>query len=934
MSNSLAVKITADVIDLQTKMAIAKANVSGLTSELNRLARESARGTIDQAGIDRMQQLSGDLLAAREQARGYADDLRAASEASEDLGEGAEDAAKGAADSFKELFEQVASGDITEIPETLKGIVDQFVQLQSSGLLMAGAVGAAAAALGYLAVRAIESQRAIDQIRIGAQFAGNVNITRAAVSDLARELAKASNISRSEAQSIAASFTQLEDVTSDQIKGLATVVSKFATATQQDSAAAGEQLAAMFDAGTSAEDLAKELKGMTQEQINAANAADDSGDANQVFAAKLDLVTAAIDRSREGIVEQSTSMFASIKNFLAYRAAITAGIPLESVRAAMLLKQNEEMQKQSALLKQVAQQIAATPQTKEQTLKAGVEIAKNDNPISKQIGDAKDKVDQLSAAFDVARERGDQVSVDLLSSSLDKARKDLDTLQFGPALDRMRQQMSQLASAWDGTQSGMLQRQRQIAAQSLATVRENSAEYISIQTEISQLDTQIRQARSKESVAGVQEQIALINTEVERGALERIALETKAYQDLLSTDRLTAANRVQVQTKLNDAITRLNREAVSQSEAIAKSNADTDLAIKKAQLDGKKEALDLEVQAERITSQEKIAALKEFAEQEYALEIQSLERQLAALERQPVEYARVYDKIRELKERQVLEMQKLDRQASSAAIQLAKQQGSAWETAVRGIQDAEGQFISDMLTGRKSMSDSLLEIGGQMLIKELQADAKALTTRLLLGRTEQAATKAMQEGGILYHLLGEQQKTVATVTGQAARTTATTAGEAARTAASTAGAATAAVAAAKAGKSTVLQNVAKAFFGTYASVAQIPYVGWILAPAAASAAFAAVAAYQGLASLDVGAYNVPQDMVAQIHKGETVVPKNFAEGMREGGGFGGGGATIHVHAMDAQSVQDFAQRNRKAFYGAVMKMAAAKMPGTMVSRMQ
>src|SRR5581483_5818863 len=56
--------------------------------------------------------------------------------------------------------------------------------------------------------------------------------------------------------------------------------------------------------------------------------------------------------------------------------------------------------------------------------------------------------------------------------------------------------------------------------------------------------------------------------------------------------------------------------------------------------------------------------------------------------------------------------------------------------------------------------------------------------------------------------------------------------------------------------------------GTYAAVAQIPYVGWILAPIAAGAAFAAVAAYEGLASLDVGAWNVPHDMVAQIHKGE------------------------------------------------------------------
>lgn len=937
MSNSLAIKITADVIDLQTKLAIAKANVGGLTSELNKLAKESARGTIDPAGRDKLQQLAGDMLHAREEARALAEEIKAAGASASGAGDGLEsggEAAQKSAGAFQDLFEQLTSGDVLAVPGTIKGIVEDFTELRSSGLLAAGVAGAVAAALGFLAYRAIEAQNAVDQIQIGAAFAGNVNVTKVAVNELVRELAKADNITTSEARKIAASFTTLEDLTEDQLKGLATAVSNFAKASEQGSVEAGAALAKMFDAGKSAEDLAKDLKGMTQQQISAANAADDSGDANEVFAAKIDLVNSAIDRARVKITEHGASMFASVKNFLAYIGAGEAGIPLDELRTDILKRQNEQIQNQVALLKQSAQQIAATPQTKEQTLKAGVEIAKAENPISKQIGDAKDKVAQLAAALEVASERGDQVSVTLLADSLDKANKNLDSLQFGPALDRMRAQMGQVASAWDGTQSGMLQRQRQIAAQSLSSVRENSSEYLAIQKEVSQLDTQIRQARGAEAVAGVHEEVTRINAEVDRGAIERLSLEVQAYQKLLDTDLLTAANRVKVQTKLNEAIARLGLEAKSQAQAIAKSTADTDLAIAKAQIDGKKDALDLEVQAERITANEKISALKTLAEQEYAIEIQSLESQLAALELQPVAYAQVYNQIRELKEKQVLELQKLDRQAASASIQLARQQGTAWGTAVRGIQEAESSFISDLIGGRKRMSQSLLEIGGQMLIKELQADAKALTTRLLLAKTQETATKALQEGGFLYHLFAEQKKTGATVAGQAARTSATAAGEAARVAASTAGTVTAAAVASKAGKKSVIQDAAKAFSGTYASVAQIPYVGWILAPVAATAAFAAVSAYEGLASLDVGAWNVPRDMVAQIHQGETVVPKNFAEGMRDGGGFGGGSSTIVVNAMDAQSVQDFAQRNRKAFYGAVMKMAAAKMPGTMVSRMQ
>ena len=49
-----------------------------------------------------------------------------------------------------------------------------------------------------------------------------------------------------------------------------------------------------------------------------------------------------------------------------------------------------------------------------------------------------------------------------------------------------------------------------------------------------------------------------------------------------------------------------------------------------------------------------------------------------------------------------------------------------------------------------------------------------------------------------------------------------------------------------------------------------------------------------LPSFDIGTPTVPHDMVAQIHKGETIVPATFAEGIRRGemtlGGPGGGQA--------------------------------------------
>jgi len=58
-----------------------------------------------------------------------------------------------------------------------------------------------------------------------------------------------------------------------------------------------------------------------------------------------------------------------------------------------------------------------------------------------------------------------------------------------------------------------------------------------------------------------------------------------------------------------------------------------------------------------------------------------------------------------------------------------------------------------------------------------------------------------------------------------------------------------------------------------------------------------------ISSFAVGADNIPHDMVAQIHKGEMIIPAAGAEAIRQGK-LGGGGHTVNmnIHAMDSQSV--------------------------------
>lgn len=70
----------------------------------------------------------------------------------------------------------------------------------------------------------------------------------------------------------------------------------------------------------------------------------------------------------------------------------------------------------------------------------------------------------------------------------------------------------------------------------------------------------------------------------------------------------------------------------------------------------------------------------------------------------------------------------------------------------------------------------------------------------------------------------------------------------------------------------------------YAAYAAFPP----LAAAMAAEAVATTMSFTSLVSLDAGAWNLRDDTVAQLHKGEMVVPENFASGMRSGRGIGGG----------------------------------------------
>ncbi|WP_337881803.1 tape measure protein [Chromobacterium haemolyticum] len=127
----------------------------------------------------------------------------------------------------------------------------------------------------------------------------------------------------------------------------------------------------------------------------------------------------------------------------------------------------------------------------------------------------------------------------------------------------------------------------------------------------------------------------------------------------------------------------------------------------------------------------------------------------------------------------------------------------------------------------------------------------------------------------------------------------------AETAASTAAATTRTAVTAVAGTAQISTNAAVAASGAAASQAPIPFVGPGLAVAAAAAMMAMVMGMKGSVKSARGGYSIPRGVnpITQLHEEEMVLPKPYAEVIREmaegkgGGEQGQGGATAPAPSL-------------------------------------
>lgn len=306
------------------------------------------------------------------------------------------------------------------------------------------------------------------------------------------------------------------------------------------------------------------------------------------------------------------------------------------------------------------------------------------------------------------------------------------------------------------------------------------------------------------------------------------------------------------------------------------------------QYDVKKQTDDLMVQSGQLSHQQEFSDLQNALAKQKALTDQSFADEMAEYDDDSAEYQKLQDQKLIADEKFSIESMKLTQQET-------KEESKSWTDAINTIDKSFDTMLSGVLQGTQTIGQAFKNMAANMVISFAEAIAKmlikyaAFQAATALGATQTASAIGGSEGGsgsgIMGQLVTEMLSLVGITTTQAAVTTANTAALAANTAALTAS------------SSASGGGGLGSIFGSLFDAAKVP-------------------------ALDNGAVSVSEGL-HYLHNDEMVVPKPFADGIRNGDisgfGSGGGGDThLHVHALDAKSVQHFFNKNGGAVAKAML----------------
>lgn len=370
----------------------------------------------------------------------------------------------------------------------------------------------------------------------------------------------------------------------------------------------------------------------------------------------------------------------------------------------------------------------------------------------------------------------------------------------------------------------------------------------------------------------------------------RIAIATQIYEQLKAR---YGADSKEAKAALGD-IAKEQRKLAEQTLQVNQVVEDAKRAAALDQIDSAQRQAELQLNLGEITSAKMLELEQGFEDRRYQIRVDALQKELQLQEdspdRNPVALAQIHAQIEDAQRKHVAMMGQISAKA-------AQDSAAPWLQMTGSMRSSYENVFAGMLSGTTTLQKGLAQAWTATLSSFSQFIAKKVGM----------------------WLAGETTQTAATVAGNTTRTT------------SDWWAATQSV---MAKAWSALKNIAMAAWeaaaNVYASLAAIPIVGPVLAPAAAVAATGLVLGFAGHIASARGGYDIPAGVnpVTQLHEKEMVLPQAQADAVRNmasGNGGGGGDVHLHVHALDSKSVERLFRDNGRhiasALQGQVRKFA-------------
>lgn len=912
--NTINVQITADQAQLQAQLALAKDNLRAIQTEVSNLATTvNNQGTTAFTALNgKLIEFSEDLTKAQIEVTQLKTQLDASIETTLKAGEAhghLQLATAGSTREFIVLGHELMQGNFSRIPGSLlvlterMGSLHRITQALASplGLLAAGAA-IVAAGFAFLAIKAAEAGKEMLALQ-GIAAARGFDITKEQLETLKKSIEKIPGATSEMVNQIASEMLRMKTVTVAQWQAIIDLAPTVAALT-------GQKLPEAFKAlGNAIPDPKKfkeiiDLLPQNSKAVIDFNNALDSGDNKRIAVAGLDALSAAAMRYNDTthLSTEAAERQAGIVQGLSNTFAAAAGVEIDVVKASKDYKQTidtirtdnavqqlknlqtaetsivdgpaigktieqvkiEVLEIQAAWQGSKTKLIETEIQTWEARKKEGVRGATELGQFELEIGHLRVALNKEIGNEEVktAHEKLAEIRADESKSATERLGAEIAVTRALVNNDKIsseERRTARIELLGETTRLANLDAQQQLKALEAVTAGSKRGSQERVDAAQEEVDFTVAKwkvgsdqyiAAQRHLTEALKEQIDQWNNEYDKGIKRQLASTALNEQQKLAVIQAALAS-IGAKTEQNEKVYEFlldqevtyERKAAAERVAIRQNAVQTEREIQKSVFAEKKAEFDIEVSLGRKTHQQMFDDLKTFSNQEYALQRQQLVNTLQGQAAGTAGAVKAYNAILVADRQHEAQISQITRQATQYQIQ-------QYQELAQAILGPVGNAIQGLIFRTENLQQAVQSIFQSMvgfIIQKIEEWVTKWIISLIIGETA-TKTSALEQ---------------------------------------------------------VVANAAIAGAAGTASAAAIPLIGWAIAPEAGMADFTAAMAFGPAAGLAVGAWDIPQDMMVQLHKGEQVVPQTYADGARAAGGTASSGNNyaITIHAMDARSVK-------------------------------